>query len=106
MQAKKVDTKEELLLVLKDQATLADRFSIERLGIFGSFAHGNPSEESDIDFLVEFKKGQKTFKNFIRLVFFLEEISGRKVEMLTPESLSPYIGPYILQDVEYLKLNT
>jgi predicted nucleotidyltransferase len=37
----------------------------------------------------------------MHLAFFLEETLGRKVELVTPESLSPYIGPHILREVEY-----
>jgi uncharacterized protein len=45
--------------------------------------------ESDIDLLVDFEKGQKTYDNFIELSFLLEELLGRPVELLTQESLSP-----------------
>ena len=37
----------------------------------------------------------------VGLSFFLEELLGRKVELVTPESLSPYIGPHILREAEY-----
>jgi uncharacterized protein len=50
--------------------------------------------------------GEKTFDNFINLAFFLEDILGRKVDLITKESLSPYIGPRILQEVEYVSLNS
>jgi len=52
--------------------------------------------------LVEFEAGQKTFDHFMGLSFFLEELLQRRVELVTPEGLSPYIGPYILQEVQYI----
>src|SRR5919205_76496 len=55
----------------------------------------------DVDILVEFEEGRKSFDNFMRLSFFLEELFGRRVELLTAESLSPHIGPHILREVEY-----
>ena len=54
--------------------------------------------------LVEFEPGRKTFKNFMHLAFFLEELFGRRVELLMLESLNPYIGPRILDEVEYVEL--
>jgi len=61
----------------------------------------NQSEErSDVDILVEFEPEQKTFDNFMQLAFFLEDLSGRNVDLITIESLSPHIGPYILHEVE------
>jgi predicted nucleotidyltransferase len=76
-------------------------FGVRRIGLFGSFAHGTQHSDSDIDLLVEFEPEKKTFDNFMNLAFCLEDELGRKVELVTPESLSPYIGPHILQEVEY-----
>ena len=45
--------------------------------------------------------GQKAFDAFMELSFYLEEILQRKIELVTMESLSPYIGPHILKEVEY-----
>ena len=76
-------------------------FGVKRIGIFGSFVRGEEKEESDINIIVEFKEGKKNFNNFINLAFFLEELLGRKVDLLTPESISPYIKPYIEREVVY-----
>ena len=72
-----------------------------RYGLFGSFAHGEPNEQSDVDMLVEFAPGKKTFDNFMALAFLLEDLFERKVDLLTPEAMSPYIGPHILREIEY-----
>jgi hypothetical protein len=45
---------------------------------------------------------QKSFKNFMQLSFFLEDILNRQIELVTAESLSPYIRPYIVKEVEYV----
>jgi predicted nucleotidyltransferase len=60
---------------------------------------------SDIDILVAFKPEQKTFENFMNLSFFLEDIFGRSVDLVTVEALSPYIGPHILEEVEYVTID-
>jgi len=74
---------------------------VRRLGLFGSFARGEQGADSDVDLLVEFTPGQKTFDNFMQLAFFLEDLFHRRVELVTPESLSPYLRPYIMDEVEY-----
>jgi predicted nucleotidyltransferase len=73
---------------------------VRRLAIFGSFTRNSQHPDSDVDFLVEFFSGRKTFDNFIAVGELLEEALGRRVELLTPESLSPFIGPRILQEAE------
>ena len=55
-----------------------------------------------MDVLVEFEPGRKSFDHLTQLSFLLEELLGRKVELVTPESLSPYVRPYILSEVEYV----
>jgi predicted nucleotidyltransferase len=55
-----------------------------------------------VDLIVEFVRGKKNFRNFINLAFFLEELLQRKVEVVTPESLSPYMKPIILKEVDYV----
>jgi len=55
-----------------------------------------------VDLLVEFKTGRKTFDAFIQLAFLLEDLLERRVELVTPESLSPHIGPHILKEVKYV----
>jgi uncharacterized protein len=87
-------------LLAKHQAELKS-FGVRRWGVFGSFASGLQNDQSDIDILVEFEKGMKSFDNFMHLASFLEQQIGRRVELVTPESLSPHIGPHILREVEY-----
>ena len=78
---------------------------VRRLGLFGSFVRGEQRSNSDVDMLVEFEQGQKSFDHFMALCFFLEELFKRKVDVLTRESLSPHIGPHILKEVEYVSLD-
>lgn len=79
---------------------------VKRCGLFGSFARDNNiQEQSDVDVLVTFDPNQKTFDNFMQLSFFLEDVFKRKIDLVTPESLSPFIGPHILKEVEDVPLN-
>lgn len=89
-----------MTLLLQNQARIR-ALGVQRLGLFGSFVRDQQASESDIDLLVEFSVGKKTFDNFIKLSFLLEDVLQRRVELITPDSLSPYIGPRILSEVEY-----
>ena len=93
-----------LIKLIKGQKKKLTAHGVRRIGIFGSFVNNNAHKDSDVDVLVEFKKGQKNFDNFIFLAFTLENLFGRKVEIVTPESLNVYIAPYILKEVEYVSL--
>jgi uncharacterized protein len=72
-------------------------FGVRRLALFGSVLRNEARADSDVDLLVEFAPGEKTFDHFMGLALFLEDLLKRRVELLTPESLSPYIGPHILK---------
>lgn len=100
---------------VKDKKSLVDRIlshkeelivlGVKRIGIFGSFVRNEATHSSDVDFFIEFFPEKKTFKNYMRIADFLEELSGRNVEIITPQSLSKYIGPYILKEMEYVPLS-
>ena len=76
------------------------------IGIFGSVVREEDSKESDYDILVEFKKEKKSFKTFTALCDLLENYLGENYELITKESLSPYIGPYILKEVKSVKIGS
>lgn len=80
------------------------RFGVSRVGLFGSCARGEERAASDVDLLVHFEAGRKTLANLVELGDFLEALFGRRVELITPESLSPYFGPSILREVRYARL--
>jgi predicted nucleotidyltransferase len=98
-------TKEFVLMLIRQHESDIKTFGVRRLGLFGSFARSQQGKDSDVDILVEFEPGLKTFDNFIHLAFFLEDILKRRVELVTPDALSPYIGPHIMKEVEYVALN-
>jgi len=75
-------------------------YGVRRLALFGSFVRDQQRTDSDVDLLVEFLPGQKSFDNFLALSELLEHALQRRVELLTIESLSPHIGPHILQEAE------
>lgn len=101
-----VTTKAEVLATLACHHAALRQYGVQSYGLFGSFVRNESTSTSDIDIMVEFLPGQKTFENFMNLAFFLENILGRRVDLLTKESLSPYLRPRILQEVEYVPIHT
>lgn len=99
-----VQNKKELIERILANKEQIISYGVTRLGIFGSFVRDEVKTTSDVDFFVEFIPERKTFHNFMRLGDLLEELTGRKIELVTPQSLSKYIGPYILKEVEYVPL--
>lgn len=94
--------KQEIVALLHDNRAQLYNFGVAKLGLFGSFVRNEQHADSDVDLLVEFQPDQKSFDNFMHLSFFLEELLKRPVELITPESLSPYLGPKIMNTVEYV----
>jgi len=99
-----VQTKDEIIRTIRDNLPQIRTLGVRRLGLFGSFVRGEQHAASDVDILVEFGQGQRTFDHFIQLSFLLEDLLGRRIELVTPEALSPHIGPYILEEVEYVSV--
>ena len=71
-----------------------------RLALFGSVLRGQPRPDSDVDVLVQFVPGAKTYARFLALSELLEQRFGRRVELITLEALSPFIGPRILAEAK------
>lgn len=107
LQKMPVQTKAQVLSLLQEYQQELQRFGVSRCGVFGSFVRDSAiHDQSDVDILVAFEPDQKTFDNFMHLSFFLEDLFGRAVDLITIESLSPYIGPRILDEVEYISVGS
>jgi len=98
-------TKAKILGILEANQAEIEALGVKRLGLFGSFARESGGEDSDIDLLVEFDPDKKTFDHFMQLGTLLEDLLGRSVELVTTESLSPYLGPSILNECEYARFS-
>jgi len=97
-------TKEEIRQTLLEKRTELERLGIKQIGIFGSFVRNEQRADSDLDILVEYLPGKKTFHNFMQVAFFLEDTFQRKIDLVTPESMSKYIYPYVKEEIEYVSL--
>ncbi len=86
----------------ENRAELFTRFGLKSLGIFGSMARGDAGPKSDVDVLVAFEHGRKTFENFIDLKLFLEDLLGREVDLVTVDYMRPRVKRRILGEVVYV----
>jgi hypothetical protein len=81
---------------------LFQRFDLEQLGVFGSMARGDASPSSDVDVLVSFRKGRKTFDNYIDLKLFLENLLKREVDLVTIDYMRPRVRTRVLGEIVYV----
>jgi predicted nucleotidyltransferase len=71
---------------------------VARLALFGSVLRGEARPDSDVDLLVQFVPGEKTLDRYFALYDLLEDCLERRVDLVTTEALSPFIGPRILAE--------
>ena len=89
-------TKERILAVLHDNKATLVGFGVVRLELFGSHARGDQQDDSDVDLLVEFAPGRGLFRDFTNLHIFLEEVFGRKVDLVKHHLVRREFRPAIL----------
>lgn len=100
-----IRTKQGILREIHAHRKEIRSLGVEKLGLFGSFVREEQGPKSDVDLLVRFRPEKKTFDNFMELVFLLEDLLQRRVELVTTEGLSPYLGPHILAEVQDVALD-
>jgi predicted nucleotidyltransferase len=97
-----MSSKEYILSEMKQQKRELENLGVVRIGLFGSYAREEQSEKSDIDILIEFEPEKENFDNYMAVCDILEKLfRNKKIEIVTKNGLSPYIGPQILKEVIY-----
>lgn len=98
-------TKKHIKDEISSNRLLILQHGISKIGLFGSYSRQEQKTGSDIDILIDFQQDKETFDNFMAVCDLLDQIfKGYKVEVVTAGGLSPYIGPHILNDVEYVQI--
>lgn len=93
-------TQENIVATLRDLMPVLRRdYAVRRIGLFGSFASGGSADDSDIDLLVELERpiGWK----FFTLELYLEQVFGRKVDLVTKNALKQQLRDDIFGTVIY-----
>ncbi|MEI7513713.1 MAG: nucleotidyltransferase family protein [bacterium] len=92
----------EIVTFLKEHKTeLQEKFGATRIGLAGSYARGDATEESDIDIVVELQSANK-FRSFFYLLYFLQDAFGKRVDLVTESSLKPLVREAVLKDIVYV----
>ncbi len=91
-------TRAEVLETLRaHRPTLAERFGVVELAVFGSFARDEATDESDLDILVSFD-GPATWRSYFGVQFYIEDLLGRRVDLVTDKALRSEFRPYVEQE--------
>ncbi len=93
--------RQEILKRLAERRQELVGFGVKSLALFGSAARGEIGPDSDLDFLVEFE-GPATFDRYMDLKFFLEELFGRPVDLVTRRALKPRLKRHIEREAIYV----
>ncbi len=93
--------RDEILKCLTEHREELTSFGVKSLALFGSVVRGEAGPDSDLDFLVEFE-GPATFDQYMNLKFFLEELLGRPVDLVTRKALKPRLKPYVEREAVYV----
>lgn len=94
----KLLSKKEIIRILEKHRDVLLKYKVKRIGIFGSFARGEQNLKSDIDFFVDFE--EPSLENFMGLSHFLEDLFGRKVEILTPAGVESIRINYVKEEIQ------
>jgi predicted nucleotidyltransferase len=86
-------------MINEHKAFLTETYSVEKIGLFGSFARNENTEDSDIDLLVEFKR--PVGFEFVELKDYLESIFKKPVDLVTVNALKPYMRDQVLNEVQF-----
>lgn len=96
-----MDSRSDIIQLLESNREKIRGYGVRKLGIFGSVARDEQTETSDVDVLVELEK--ETFRGYMGLLLFLEELFGRKVDLAITDSLKPRIKDRILAETIYVE---
>ena len=93
--------KRKVLNMMQEHSGDLKVYGVKKVGLFGSFARSRQNAKSDIDVLVEFERGGKTFDNYMNLKFYLEKLFHRKVDLVIKDALKTRIKNKVLSEVIY-----
>ncbi|RLD48581.1 MAG: DNA polymerase subunit beta [Bacteroidetes bacterium] len=94
--------KGKILQILRKKKSILRNYGVKRIGLFGSYLKNEQNTESDIDILIDFFPEKETFDNFMKVCEILEDaFPAYKLDIVTKNGLSKYIGSYILKETEY-----
>ncbi|MPR34874.1 nucleotidyltransferase family protein [Salmonirosea aquatica] len=104
VQHQPVDNKKQLFDLLIQHQSNIKAFGAARIGLFGSFVRDEQNDSSDVDLLVEFQAGKKTFKNMVHLNYYLQALIHRKIQLVTWMGLADFVKKEVVKEIEYVAI--
>ncbi|MDD2798707.1 MAG: nucleotidyltransferase family protein [Bacteroidales bacterium] len=102
---KQIQNKESIIELIRSNHTVFEQFGIVKIGLFGSFVRNEQTNHSDIDLIVEFEKGKKSYSSFFSLSEYLETLFNHKVDLLTEKGISRHLKSSIDKETIYVTFN-
>lgn len=96
-----MERKRALELLAQHKPELARRFGVIDIALFGSTARGEARPDSDVDVLVSFE-GPATSKRYFGVQFYLEDLLGCAVDLVTDKALRPELRPYVEREAQHV----
>ena len=92
-------TRDDVLALLRaHKPVLSERFGVTGLALFGSFARDQATDSSDVNILVSFD-GPATSRTYFGVQFYIEDLLGRDVDLVTEKALRSEVRPYVERDL-------
>lgn len=96
-------TKETILSTIQAHKLELLKLGVRDIGLFGSYVRGEQSDKSDIDIIIDFEPDKENYDNYMAVYDIMEQLfKNERIEIVTKNGLSPYIGPMILNEVVYV----
>lgn len=94
--------KNDIIRLLEGQVDSIRRFGVREIGVFGSYARGDQGPNSDVDVLVDMQPERETFRDYMGLLHYLEELFGRKVDLVMKDTVKPIIKERVFGETVYV----
>ena len=98
-------TKQEIIQTIEDNKETIKSFGVTQIGLFGSYVRNEQTETSDIDILIDYDIDKISYIKYFNACEFIETLfNENKIDFVTKNGLSKYIGSHILKEVNYVKI--
>ena len=95
-----LSARQDVIATIQANRQTLKRYGVKSLALFGSAARDQLRKRSDVDILVQFDRA--TWANYIGLKFYLQDLLGREVDLVTPKAIKPATLPSIEKDLLYV----
>jgi len=93
-------SKESIIAALEENNSMLRSFGLKQIALFGSYAAGEQRPDSDIDFLISFRKGRGSFDEYVHLRQFLEDLFKKNIDLCEEDMVKEELKPFILGDAK------